>query len=260
MNAIKSLPAGSAGGLDGLRPQHIKDLTNMHTGEAGQRLISRLTDFVNLCLAGRVPASIRPIFCGASLCALNKKDGGIRPIAVGCTLRRLVAKTASKLVQEKMTAKMAPTQLGFGVKQGTEAAAHATRRFLQQLRQGQALLKLDFVNAFNAISRDEMLRVVSDELPELFNYISTCYSSASHLCFGDFLISSEEGVQQGDPLGPLLFCAASLNLAKSLKAELNVWYMDDGTLGGEIEVLMEDMETIRRVGRELGLVLNEHKM
>src|SRR5664279_749776 len=98
---------------------------------------------------------------------------------------------------------MAPTQLGFGVKQGTEAAAHAARRFLQQLQQGQAVLKLDFVNAFNTISRDEMLRVVSDELPELFHF--NMYSSASHLCFGDFVISSEEGVQQGYPLRPLLF-------------------------------------------------------
>ena len=58
-------------------------------------------------------------------------DGGIKPIAVGCTLRRLVAKTALKLVQETMAAKLAPIQLGFGVKQGTEAAAHVARRFLR---------------------------------------------------------------------------------------------------------------------------------
>ena len=101
-------------------------------------MISRLTDFANVCLSGNVPPSIRPIFCGASLCALNKKDGGIRPIAVGSTLRRLVAKTAAKCVQEKMAARMAPTQLGFGVKQGTEAAVHATRRFLRDMQPGQS--------------------------------------------------------------------------------------------------------------------------
>ena len=67
---------------------------------------------------------------------LNKKDGGIRPIAVGCSLRRLVAKTAAKCVQVKMAEKMAPTQLGYGVKQGTEAAAHAARRFLEAGRHG----------------------------------------------------------------------------------------------------------------------------
>jgi len=143
------------------------------------------------------------------LCALNKKDGGLRPIAVGSTLRRLVAKTAAKYVQEKMAVKMAPTQLGFGVKQGTEAAAHAARSFLHDIMSGQALLKLDFVNAFNAISRDDMLTTVSDEIPELYLFVSTCYSSASHLCFGDFLISSDEGFSK---VIPLVRCYFALHL------------------------------------------------
>jgi hypothetical protein len=67
----------------------------------------------------------------------------------------------------------------FVVKQGTEAAA---RRFLRELQPGQALLKLDVVNAFNAISRDELLRTSREELPELYPFILTCYSSSSHLC------------------------------------------------------------------------------
>ena len=259
LDAIKSFPAGSAGGIDGMRPQHLKDLTSVHTGDAGQRLISRLTEFANLCLAGDVPTVIRPVFCGASLCALTKKDGGIRPIAVGCTLRRLVAKTASKSVQAKMATKLAPIQLGFGVKQGTEAAAHAARRFLWDMQPGQALLKLDFVNAFNAISREEILRTLREELPELYPFISTCYSSSSHLCFDEFLITSDEGAQQGDPLGPLLFCAAAQKLARLMKSTLNIWYMDDGSLGDEVDVLIEDFEVVRRIGSAIGLLLNEHK-
>jgi hypothetical protein len=83
---------GSAGGLDGLRPQHLKDLTGALAGDAGRRLLAIRTEFVNICLSGRVPEVIQPVFCGASLCALNKKDGGIRTIAVGGILRRLVAK------------------------------------------------------------------------------------------------------------------------------------------------------------------------
>jgi len=259
IDAIKSFPAGSSGGIDGLRPQHLKDMISIQNGDAGEKLVTRLTEFSNLCLSGKVPHFIRPIFCGASLCALNKKDGGIRPIAVGCTLRRLVAKTASKVVQEKMAAKMAPIQLGFGVKHGTEAAAHAARRFLDSMIPGQALLKLDFANAFNALSRDELLRTIHDDLPELLPFITTCYGSSSHLCFGQFLISSEEGVQQGDPLGPLIFCATSLRLAKLMKSPLNIWYMDDGTLGGDVDVLINDFQAIQQVGRTVGLELNVHK-
>ena len=77
--AVISFQPGSAGGLDGLRPQHLKDLNNTGTGDVGRRLPSRLTDFVNICLAGRVPYAVKPVSCGVSLCALNKKGGGIRP-------------------------------------------------------------------------------------------------------------------------------------------------------------------------------------
>ena len=42
-----------------------------------------------VCWAGNVSLTIRSIFCGASLCALNKKDGGIRPTAVGCRQHQL---------------------------------------------------------------------------------------------------------------------------------------------------------------------------
>jgi len=38
-----------------------------------------------------------------------------------------------------------------------------------------------------------------------------------------------------------------------------LWYMDDGTLGGHVDVLLDDFERVRRVGSELGLVLNEAK-
>jgi len=68
--AIKCFQAGSAGGLDGLRPQHLKDMIGGQTGMMGQRLLTLLTKFANICLCGRVPAVVRPVFCGASLCAL----------------------------------------------------------------------------------------------------------------------------------------------------------------------------------------------
>ena len=49
-NAIKSFPPGSAGGRDGLRPQHLKDLTD---NQGGTPLCEALRDFSNLVLAGR---------------------------------------------------------------------------------------------------------------------------------------------------------------------------------------------------------------
>jgi len=47
-------------------------------------------------------------------------------------------------------------KLGFGMKQGAEALAHAARCYINNLSPGEAFLKIDFTNAFNAISRDEV--------------------------------------------------------------------------------------------------------
>ena len=88
--AIRSFPNGSAGGSNGLRPQHLKDLTEPLAGNAGKSLLTALF-LPSLVIQGKVPTS----FFGANLIALEKKDwgggGAIRPIAVGCTLRCLVA-------------------------------------------------------------------------------------------------------------------------------------------------------------------------
>ena len=63
--AVISFPAGSAGGPDGLRPRHIRDLLMYR--EAGPEFLSALTAFVNLVLAGGCPSVIAPIFlAGAS--------------------------------------------------------------------------------------------------------------------------------------------------------------------------------------------------
>ena len=90
--SIKSFPSGSSGGPDGLRPQHLKDLTSESAERGGRELLSSLTSFINHILEGNAPHSMCPILFGATVIALRKKEGGIRPIAIGFTLRRLAAK------------------------------------------------------------------------------------------------------------------------------------------------------------------------
>ena len=52
--------AGSAGGPDGVRPQHLRDLTS--NKEAGPALVTALTAFVNLLMQGKCPSSGTPYF------------------------------------------------------------------------------------------------------------------------------------------------------------------------------------------------------
>ena len=48
-------------------------------------------------------------------------------------------------------------------------------------------------------------------------------------------------------------------LIKSLSAEFNLWYLDDGALGGDVDVLLRDIAVVKQLGSDLGLCLNEAK-
>ena len=172
LRVIKSFPNGSAGGPDGLRPQHLKDKTNSSNVEASS-LLTALASFSTLVLEGKTPPAIHPFLFGATLVALDKKGGWVRPNAIGCTLRRLVvAKIAGAKVVNNASNLLTPRQLGYGISGGAEAAVHATRLYLNQLQPDHALIKLDFRNAFNPVRRDKMLRAVQDLVPSI--YVSFC--------------------------------------------------------------------------------------
>ena len=259
IQTIRLFPNDSAGGPDRLRPQHLKDLTGAPAGEGGNILLRSLTSLITLILGGNTPKSIRPYFFGASLVALKKKDDGIRPIAVGCTLRRLAAKCASLFAKQSIPDLLAPRQLGYGITGGVEAAVHAARCYLQNLQQGEVLVKVDFKNAFNSIRRDKMLLAVEELIPEILPFVHSVYCSPSFLMWGEEVIYSSEGVQQGDPLGPLLFCLTIHKLCKKLTSEFNVFYLDDGTVGGYCDDVVQDVKMIEEGAGALGLQLNRGK-
>ena len=147
--AIRSFPAGSSGGPDGLRPQHILDMTACPA--RGQDLITAITSLVNLLLDGRCPTEVVQVLFGGRLFALQKKTGGVRPIAIGYTWRRLAAKCANAYALSALGEKLLPVQVGVGTPGGCEAAVHASRRFLAHMSEDEILVKLDFTNAFNSI-------------------------------------------------------------------------------------------------------------
>ncbi|GAV06934.1 hypothetical protein RvY_16842 [Ramazzottius varieornatus] len=114
MAAVQSLPNGSAGGIDCLRPKHMKDMLAGAANGTTTALAESLPRLVTLIVQGKVPTSVTSIFFEASLTAPKKKDGGIRPIAVGNTLRRLPAKIVSKRVGKEVDKRATPRQVGCG--------------------------------------------------------------------------------------------------------------------------------------------------
>ena len=67
---------------------------------------------------------------------------------------------------------------------------------------------------------------------------------------------SEEGAQQGDPLGPLLFCLTIYPMVQQLKSEFRVFYLDDGTVGGSLQDVLWDLDLVERMAPDLSLQLN----
>ena len=151
---------------------------------------------------------------------------------------------------------LAPHQLGCGVSRGMEAAVHAARIFLRDLQSNQVMMKVDFRNAFNSVRRDKMLLAVEEFIPELLPFVHPAYWESTSLMWDSEEVHSSEGVQQGDPLGPLLFCLSIHKLWGKLKSELAVFYLDDGTLGGNWEEVLSDLRLIEEEASELGLELN----
>lgn len=159
---------------------------------------------------------------------IGKKEGVVRPIAVGNTFRRLTSKLASASVRSEMSSKFAPRQVGSGIKGGCEAAAHATRTFIRKNSHRKfVVVKIDFRNAFNEVDRDIFLKEMKLNCPAIFPYLWQCYSSPSLLLYGDFILLSQNGAQQGDPCGPLVFSCAIQFVINALVSEFVVFYLDD---------------------------------
>ena len=93
----------------------------------------------------------------------------------------------------------------------------------------------------------------------MYNFVHQCYSYISSLRFGREIIDSCEGVQQGDPLGPFLFSLGIQEIIKNCKSEFNCWYLDDGSLAGDIQTVFTDITNITNAFISHGLEVKPSK-
>ena len=150
-----------------------------------------------------------------------------------------------------------------------DASVHACRAWASQHRSSgnKAFVKLDFSNAFNCVDRARALGAVRNAFPGLARWTQWCYACPSTLYFGTHEKCSASGVQQGDPLGPLLFAAAIQPMATELRGieiggsnlDLAAFYLDDGFFAGDVEVVSAALHLIQTRSPALGLALNLSK-
>ena len=81
LRAVKTFPVGSSGGIDGLRPDHLKDMLAPRKGPSATESmhLKTLTAFVNLILdTSLLPLAVQPLLFGARLIPLKKKGWWIK--------------------------------------------------------------------------------------------------------------------------------------------------------------------------------------
>ena len=125
-------------------------------------------------------------------------------------------------------------------------------------------MQIDFKNAFNLVKRSKVLEAVATILPSNGTFASFCYSQHSHLHFNNTYLSSQSGVQQEDPLGPLLFSLALWPIIKEIKSKLpnlvkQNWCLDDCILAGIRQELSTALNLLTNLVEGSGLELRIKK-
>eukprot|EP00731_Ephydatia_muelleri_P022875 Em0015g458a len=253
---------GTAAGPSGLRIQHLLDaaLITLPTS-----ICATLGDIGNILASGKAPPLVSRFLARGTLIALNKlKDGSppdIRPKALGESLRRLTGKCSS-LVKNKASDLFQPLQLGVACSSGSEKIVHGLRKNIEEhwMKEDFVVFKIDMRNAFHLVSRQAVLDECATFFPELLPWVTWCYGTYPLLWHQLGHLSSETGVQQGDPFGPLLFSLVFQRLISSIDHAdgdcLQVLFQAWWVLTGSHSAVLRALSLIEELGPSLGSHIN----
>lgn len=125
------------------------------------------------------------------------------------------------------------------------------------------MMLIDFSNAFNLVDRTTLIGEVWTHCPDIARWVEFCYSQPARLYYNDSILFSTQGVQQGDPLGPLLFALTLQPLVNMISIQCNLdfhaWYLDDGTIAGDTLEVAKALKLIQSEGPKRGLRVNIKK-
>jgi hypothetical protein len=258
------LPNGRAPGLSGLTYERLKLMC-----QAGGRVT--LCRYVEELVNGTLPEEVMKFFKAKHVVPLVKKKGShdVRPIGVGDCLRRWAAIAIGVEIlghreywpPSDLKGKLSG-QYGVGVRAGAETMFRVAECY-QARYPRRVIVKADAMNGYNAIRRSTIWEgVIQLGIASLQRYMATFYFGASLVVDGAglFKLLQWMGVDQGDPLGPLLFSIGIWILCRDIMAEnpniIFTFYIDDLLMMGEGLDLMNIIREVREALAEGNLLLS----
>ncbi|CAB1119527.1 unnamed protein product [Ectocarpus sp. CCAP 1310/34] len=235
LQVTNSRSSNSGAGNDGQRFSHLKSIVNTKTGReefsnAMSSLWRRLINDPNA-----FPPEFWTLWKRSSLIALGEK---CRPVCIGMTWRRLIAAGTVREWKPKLEEIFREAdQFGVAVAGGVEQVAMDAQLVHQT---GHWVVQTDCSNAFNTGKRTAIMAQAAKSVPDLVGYIARCYDEipAKAIYTMDSgerrTIECKSGVQQGDGMGPPLFCFILVPIVLKLRAKYD-------HLGVSLKAYMDDI-------------------
>ena len=195
---------GAAPGPSGMHSDHLFPLLER------PRDSELLAQVASAMAVGDIPDDILDIIRLGRVTALQKPDGGIRGIVVGYVLRRLVARTIVKQVEEGRSSHCS-FQYALSTETGCECVAHILQTFTD-VDERATIVSINGIGAYDLISRNAMLQglPMMENGDRVLSFVRCFYGSPSTYMWEDEMgvsqdIPQGEGGEQGDLLMPMSF-------------------------------------------------------